>query len=105
MKKICLLVCCSLLVVGCGEFSLSGEQQTAVARAKRLFKDQITAGADMSSGRCLSEDLMPGWVVDVVHNPRQEEDDLPENQCQSYLNGTAKHFVELDELGNLVRAK
>ena len=57
----------------------------------------------MSSGPCLSNGTE--WVVDVVHNPRQAVDDLPANQCPSYLSGLSKHFIELDLSGNLVRAQ
>ena len=48
---------------------------------------------------------MPGWVVDIAHSPRLSIDDLPENQCPAYLQGSAQHFVELDPKGNLIRAK
>jgi len=48
---------------------------------------------------------MPGWVLDLVHNPRQPIDDLPENQCNSFVEGRSKHFVELDIEGDLIKAK
>jgi hypothetical protein len=60
---------------------------------------------DFSCGPCLSDALMPDWVLDVAHNPRQAMDDLPSNQCPSFREGRAKHFVELDLEGNLIRAK
>jgi hypothetical protein len=44
-------------------------------------------------------------VADVVHSPRDPIDDLPENQCQAYLEGRAKHFVEIDVNGNIIRVK
>lgn len=77
----------------------------AVSGAFALFKRQVVEGVDMSKGPCLSNDLKPGWVVDVVHSPREQIDDRPENQCQAYLEGRANHFVELDLNGNLVRVK
>lgn len=76
---------------------------SAVSAALSLYKKEVLAGRDMSSGSCLSNDLMPGWVVDIVHSPREAVDDLPENQCQAFREGRASHFVELDTNGNLVR--
>jgi len=79
------------------------ESETAVNQAKYFYEQKKLRGEDFSNGPCLSNDLMPGWVVDIVHQPRQAIDDLPENQCPSFIEGRAKHFVELDTLGNLVR--
>jgi hypothetical protein len=77
----------------------------AVAESKRLFRRALEAGTDISVGPCLSNDLMPDWVTDVVHSPREPVDDLPQNQCQAYFEGRAKHFVELDTSGNLIRVR
>lgn len=77
----------------------------AVAQAKRLFRLAREAGTDLSVGPCLSNDLMPDWVADVVHSPRQPVDDQSQNQCQAYFEGRARHFVELDTSGNLVRVR
>ncbi|TSC88260.1 MAG: Uncharacterized protein G01um10147_165 [Microgenomates group bacterium Gr01-1014_7] len=81
------------------------EVETAVNQAKHLFGLEKQAGRDFSSGPCLSNALLPGWVLDIAHNPRQAIDDLPENQCSSYREGRALHFVELDPEGNLIRAQ
>lgn len=81
------------------------ELEIAVNQAKYFYSQKKQRGEDFSSGPCLSNDLMPGWVVDIVHNPRQSIDDLPENQCPSFIEGRATHFVELDTLGNLVRVQ
>ncbi len=81
------------------------EADTAVNQAKYFYNQRKQIGEDFSSGSCLSNALMPGWVVDIVHSPRQSVDDLPENQCSAFIEGRAKHFVELDTLGNLVRAQ
>lgn len=83
----------------------SGTYDTAVSGAMSLYKSMVLSGVDMSKGPCLTNDLMPGWVVDIVHSPREEIDNLPENQCQAYLEGRAEHFVELDTNGNLVRIR
>jgi hypothetical protein len=43
-------------------------------------------------------------VCDVAHSPRQEVDNNPHNQCQSYLIGQAHHFVEVTPECRLIRA-
>lgn len=79
--------------------------EVIVNNAKSLYRQRLAQKIDFSSGPCLTNDLMPGWVVDIVHNPRQAIDDLPHNQCPAYVEGRANHFVELDTNGNLVRVK
>lgn len=64
----------------------------------------IQKNQDLSAGPCISNEIAPDWVCDVAHNPRQAIDDLPENQCSAYKEGKAKHFVEVDETCNLIRA-
>lgn len=81
------------------------QSETAINQAKNLYDQRKKAGEDFSSGPCLSNALLPGWVLDLVHSPREKIDDSPENQCPAYLEGGAEHFVELDLEGNLVRAK
>lgn len=81
------------------------EIETAVNQAKHQFSLKKQSAEDLSSGPCLSDALMPNWVVDLVHSPRQPIDDLPENQCPSFRQGRSHHFVELDLNGNLIRAR
>ena len=89
-----------------GPKSLSkNEIDSAVNQAGLVYRQKKDLNTDFSSGPCLSNAVMPNWVADVVHNPRLPIDDLPANQCAAYLEGGAKHFVELDLDGNLVRAK
>ncbi len=76
----------------------------AVNQAYKLYQEKQKLGEDFSKGPCLTNDLFQGWVVDIAHNPRQPVDDLPENQCQAFREGRAKHFVELDPEGNIIRA-
>lgn len=83
----------------------SGIYDTAVSGAMSLYKSMVISGVDMSQGPCLTNDLMQDWVVDIVHSPREGIDDLPENQCQAYIEGRAEHFVEMDTNGNLVRVR
>lgn len=81
----------------------SSTYDAVVHAATNLYKKTVTQGVDLSNGPCLTNDLMPGWVVDIVHSPREAVDDLPENQCRAYLEGRATHVVELDPSGNVVR--
>lgn len=81
------------------------EADTAINQAKMLYQDKIKRGEDISTGPCLSNALIPNWVVDIAHSPRQSLDDLAENQCAAFLEGSARHFVELDTNGNLIRAQ
>lgn len=79
------------------------EKDRAYQLARVIFDNKKKAGIDMASGPCLSNNLLPDWVADIVHRPRVAADDLPSNQCTSFLEGKAHHFVELDLNGNLVR--
>lgn len=81
------------------------EADQAVNQAQHIYNQERDRGVDFSSGPCLSNALIPGWVLDIAHSPRQPRDDLGENQCQSYIEGQAKHFVEMDTEGNLIRVK
>jgi len=80
-------------------------QLAVIAKAKQIFAEKKAAGIDMSAGPCLSNELDINWVLDVAHNPRDSIDDLPENQCSAFREGRAKHFVELDLTGGLIRLK
>lgn len=81
------------------------DKDLAVIKAQELWRIAVLSGEDLSSGPCLTNEAIPGWVADIAHNPRQPVDDLPANQCSAYRDGTAKHFVELDAEGQLIRAE
>ena len=81
------------------------ELDSAVGKAKQLYYEANLNNMDFSSGPCLSNALMPDWVADIVHSPRQDIDDLDQNMCPAYKEGRAKHFVELDTEGNLIQAR
>jgi len=77
------------------------EQQEAVIQALELYQTKKQEGMEFES-QCLGivgENLK--YVVDIIHIPRTEEDNLPENQCEDYLNGEIKNFIELDKDGNI----
>ncbi len=84
---------------------ISQEQDRAVNQAQLLYRESKAKGVDFSKGPCLTNALMPDWVADVAHSPREAVDDLPDNQCKVYLEGSAKHFVELDVDGNIIRVR
>lgn len=81
------------------------EIDSATNQAKYIYTDMKARGMDFSQGPCLSNALMEDWVLDIVHKPRLPIDDLSENMCPAYKEGRAKHFVELDVDGNLIRAR
>lgn len=84
---------------------LDDEIDNAVGKAQKIYKDRAAIGTDFTTGPCLTNDLLPDWVVDIAHNPRQSQDNLAENQCPALLEGRAKHFVELDLDGEVIRVK
>lgn len=81
------------------------EIDTAINQANFLYLQRRASREDFSTGPCLSNALMPGWVVDIVHSPRTSIDEQQENQCPAYIEGKATHFVELDTEGNFIRAR
>lgn len=82
---------------------ISREADEAVRQALQLYKDKKSTGYDFSTSKCFTNDLMKNWAVDLVHVPRNSSDNLPENQCHSFLEGRAKHLIEIDKDGNLIR--
>ena len=64
-------------------------------------------GVNLTSGPCLSDGnpewKVEDWVCDVAHWPRQDVDNQAENQCKSFREGRAHHFVEVDEYCKLIR--
>ena len=59
---------------------------------------------ESARGPCLLNPIpdTPDWVCDVAHDPRQDVDNLPENQCSEY-GKTANHFVEVDPNCELIK--
>jgi hypothetical protein len=96
-----------LATCGGGDGPSQSEKSQAVGQAVVAFQQAQKSGEDLSAGPCLSESL-PGlsdWVADIAHDPRQDVDDDPANQCQRYRDGEAHHFVELAPDGQLIRAE
>jgi len=80
----------------------SGEPVRPRDACEALCREKLVGGADLSDGPCLSNEIAPGWVCDVAHDPRQDVDDKPENQCSAY-GKTASHFVEVSPGCALIR--
>jgi len=79
-------------------------KEEAVTNCVALCKIELAKGAILNSGPCLSNNVAPGWVCDIVSRPKNKLiDDLPDNQCQAYRNKTVKHFVELTPECDFVR--
>jgi hypothetical protein len=94
-----------LLASGCaGEEIDEAEEQAAIAAAKAAYTAARVEGRDLSNGPCLGE-VIPNWVADIAHDPRQDRDDDPANQCPEFRSGEADHFVELDPEGNVIRTR
>jgi hypothetical protein len=103
MRRPMLLVALAL-AAGCGGDSDDGERERAIAAAHVAYEEAAAAGTDFADGPCLGV-VLENWVADVAHEPREEVDDRPENQCEAYRSGEAAHFVELDPDGELIRAE
>jgi hypothetical protein len=94
----------ALAAAGCGGDPGEDERTRAIAAARTAYAAAEAEGVDFSRGPCLGL-VLEGWVADVAHDPRQDVDDEPENQCEAYRSGEAAHFVELDPDGELIRAE
>ena len=81
------------------------KREMAIYLAKKLYQEKKLQKIDFSKSPCLSQAIIPDWVADIAHNPLEAADLLPENQCSSYLQGKTHHIVELDALGNVLRAR
>ena len=85
--------------------SAKQERAEAIRKAQDVYQQKKTENISFDDSPCIAENLMADWVADVAHNPRQDIDNQPENQCQSYRDGEAHHFVELDPDGNIIRTQ
>lgn len=75
-------------------------QISLIESAVELYKSKKIAGMEFDS-QCLG--TIREYVVDIVHSPRTDEDNMQKNQCEDFLTGKVKHFIELDKDGNVVR--
>lgn len=99
-------VLAGVVVGGCGGVD-DAEKDAAVAAAREAYEQARAEGVDFTSGPCIADPIeaLPGWVVDIAHDPRTDVDDDPANQCAGYRSGDSDHFVELDPAGNVIRTR
>lgn len=105
----------SLLGAGCSKSASQTEvvnratektsQTLAIDICRSTCASQKALGTDLTSGPCLSGEVVDDWVCDVAHDPRQKIDDEAANQCQTYRAGQTHHFVEVDPDCELIRAQ
>ena len=77
------------------------EQQDAINCALNLYQEKKSGGMQFNS-QCLG--VCENYAVDIVHVPRNDEDNQEENQCSIYRDRIVTKFIELDKEGNIVRA-
>jgi len=75
-------------------------QQQIILCALNLYNKSKNEGITFFS-QCLGDCY--NYVVDILHNPRIEEDNLKDNQCLDYLSGKLIHFIEMDGSGKIIR--
>jgi hypothetical protein len=107
MKKIIVVSIVALIVLAISYFKFftKNEKYIAIEKCIEECKRVLREGKNISSGPCLLNPI-PGlndWVCDFAHWPREEIDNLPENQCSYFREGKAHHFVEVDTSCNLIR--
>ena len=99
-----LLLIFLIFVSGCVQTQSNEENATSLCQ--RICNSKLSE--NISNGPCLSDSnanwTVNDWVCDVAHSPRTSVDDLPEYQCQTFRNGEAHHFVEVDTNCDLIRA-
>ena len=92
---------------GCAQNGVqqSDAGQYALQECKELCNSALGSGLDLTNGPCLGNPMQKNsvFVCDIVHNPRAEPDNNPENQCSAFREGSAKHFVEFDTQCNLIK--
>lgn len=102
-KLIIPIVLVILIIITVGIYFIM-DSKKVTSEALKLYNQKKAEGMEFNS-QCLGTIEVDGekYAVDIVHVPRTEEDNLPENQCEDYITGKVSHFVELDKDGNVVR--
>ncbi|RJR31027.1 hypothetical protein C4569_03245 [Candidatus Parcubacteria bacterium] len=81
---------------------IKSHKLNAINQARILLDARLKSGYDLENRPCLSEEIVPGWAVDVVHQPFEETDRMPKNQCQLFLQKKVKNIIFLDEYGHVI---
>ncbi len=85
-----------LALASVGWIVLFVQKPDILAKARLRYNQAVSQKVDLSNGPCLGK-IADDWVLDVAHLPREQVDNLPENQCQGY-----KHFVEMSPKGEVI---
>ena len=81
------------------------DNKSVALREARIVvqRAMVNNGGVLETSPCLSDVLVPGWSLDIVHAPREEVDDQFNKQCASFLSGETQYLIEYDTLGNFVQ--
>jgi len=80
------------------------DKSQAMINCQELCQNTLSAnGRDFEVGPCLSNEILPDWVCDIAHSPRQPVDNDPANQCSAFNEAEASHFVEVDGNCNIIK--
>jgi hypothetical protein len=97
-----LAIALCIFVAGCAPAT----DQQLINECKFSCKENIAQGRNVTNGPCILNQMSNNdWVCDIAHAPRQDIDNLPENQCSAYHDGTAKHFIELTPECEFIKAQ
>ncbi|MEM4703339.1 MAG: hypothetical protein QXP53_02555 [Candidatus Pacearchaeota archaeon] len=103
VKKILIAVLC-LSILSIAASCEKSDQLTLVDECKQVCQLALNQGRNLSNGPCLLDPMSnSAWVCDIAHTPRQNIDNLLENQCNAYRNGTSTHFIELTPECELIK--
>jgi len=108
MKKIFLIIALFAIVA----IGVSGcQQQTpmtkenAIALCREACQDALSNNLNLSIGPCLLDPIEGSdYVCDIAHNPREDADNLRENQCNAWHSGEARHFIEFTPECEFIKA-
>jgi hypothetical protein len=107
MKFLISLLFLLVFISLCSQQPAQDIKQQAIFSCIQMCKS-TSKNLDYANGPCLSDNSsdwnVSDWVCDIAHSPRQDVDNLPENQCSAFREGKATHFVEVDTSCNLIRA-
>jgi hypothetical protein len=113
MSIILILVILSIALIALFGFKTTSPEKTLLSDAERAkqiciqkCKEALSLGENLDNGPCLLNPIseLKDWVCDVAHWPREAVDNLAENQCSSYRQGLAKHFVEVTPSCEFIRS-
>lgn len=117
IKAVLIIVILSLIISGCTQINIKPKSTNEVQEIKsrcislcQEYREEqlLRAIMEIDNGPCLSGNNpnwnISDWVCDIAHNPRQDIDNLPENQCQEYREGRAAHFIEVSPDCEFIKA-